>query len=206
MSSVRGIILDLGKVLVDFDHTIAARRIGPYAGKTPQEIFSLFFSSDLTGRFEAGKIGPEEFFAQVRQLLSLDMEYEAFLPIWNEIFFLSDHNRQVYALAQRLRGRYPLALLSNVNILHFQYLRQHFPVFDVFDHLLTSYEMGAVKPDPVLYLRAVEILRCAPPEVFYADDRPELVERAAALGIRAFVYAGPQRLREDLVSCGVLLE
>src|SRR4030042_11370 len=116
---IEAIIFDLGNVLIDFDHTIAAKKISAFTDKNPQEIFDLFFDSPLTGLFEEGKISPQEFFSEVKKTLNFKLDYAAFLPIWNEIFFLTEKNHAVYALAKTLRDRYKTALLSNINVLHF---------------------------------------------------------------------------------------
>jgi len=200
---IQAVIFDLGRVLLDFDHAIAARKISALSRKSPEEIYRLFFDSRLIQAFEAGKISPEDFFAEVKRMLSLSVGFGEFLPIWNEIFFLTDQNRQVYNLARRLRGRYRVALLSNVNCLHFEYVQKTFPIFDVFDFLLLSYELGHVKPDPQIYRRSLSIIGTKPEETFYVDDRPELIAQAQKLGLRAFVYQGIDQLKADLASCGI---
>ena len=40
---VKAIIFDLGKVLIDFDQTIAAKRIAKFTDQTVPEIFNFFF-------------------------------------------------------------------------------------------------------------------------------------------------------------------
>jgi putative hydrolase of the HAD superfamily len=200
---MRAIIFDLGRVVLDFDHTIAAQKIARLTDKTPEEIYGLFFDSRLIQSFEEGKISPEDFFGEVKRMLSLPMGFAEFLPIWNGIFFQTDQNRQVYTLARGLRGRYRTALLSNVNRLHFEYVHAAFPVFDAFDVLLLSYKLGCVKPDPEIYRRALSIIGTAPQETFYVDDRPELIAQAQELGLCAFVYQGVERLKTDLASCGI---
>lgn len=202
-SKIRAVIFDLGNVLVDFDHRIAAQRIASFTGKTPQEIFNLFFDSELTELFEEGRIAPEEFFFKVKEVLGARIKYEEFLPIWNEIFFLSEKNRGVYSLAKSLAKLHKVALLSNINILHYQYLKDKFPVFDIFSHIVTSYEIGFRKPKHHIYKKSIELLAVAPEDIFYTDDRPELVESARELGIRGFVFEGIDQLKEDLESLGI---
>lgn len=202
---IKAIIFDLGNVLVDFDHTIAAKKISPFCGKSPEEIFNLFFDSELTGLFEEGKISPDEFFSRVRTMLDLKLSYNEFLPIWNEIFFLSDKNHAVYKLIKNLRPGYKIALLSNINILHFGYLKNNFPVFDVFHNLLLSFELKLKKPDPLIYKKALDILNALPEETFYTDDRQELVEESRCLGIRGFVFKGIEQLNRDLSDSGIKL-
>ena len=200
---VKAVIFDLGNVLIDFDHTIAAKRISGFTDKTPQEIFNLFFDSELTALFEEGKISPLIFFSEVKKMLNSKLDYAQFLPIWNEIFFLSEKNQAVYSLAKLLRGRYKIALLSNINILHFDYLKKNFSVFDAFQNIVTSFEYGIRKPDPLIYKKALDLLEISPQNAFYTDDRPELIEKACTLGIRGFVFRGIEQLKRDLSGNGI---
>lgn len=202
---IKAVIFDLGNVLVDFDHNIAAKKISLLCGRSPREIFDFFFDSELTGLFEEGKILPEEFFFRVKAELNLKLGYNEFLPIWNEIFFLSDKNRTVYDLIKNLRSGYKIALLSNINILHFDYLKNNFPVFDVFHNLLLSFELKLKKPDPLIYKKALDILDVLAEEAFYTDDRQELVEQSRRLGICGFVFKGIEQLSKDLSASGIKL-
>jgi putative hydrolase of the HAD superfamily len=205
-NGLEAILFDLGNVLIDFDHRIAAKRISKFSDNSPDEVFNLFFDSKLTRLFEQGKIQPEDFFREVKKILHADIEYREFLPIWNEIFFLSDKNRQVYDLAKFLRKKYRLALLTNINILHFEYLKDEFGVFDAFDNILASCELGLTKPDPLIYKKTIDILDVSPGEAVYFDDRPELIESAAGLGIRSFLFHSVEQLKKDLFSCGIYTE
>jgi FMN phosphatase YigB (HAD superfamily) len=200
---VKAIVFDLGRVLVDFDHRLAAEKISQLTGKTPQQIFDLFFDSPLIQSFEQGKISPEDFFAQVSRMLGLRISFEQFLLIWNRIFFFTEENKAVYALGKSLKSKYRLALLSNINVLHFDYLKLNFPVFDIFQDIFASCQMGYIKPEPEIYCKAIASLGVLPEEIFYVDDRPELIAQAVKLGIRGFVFKGTGQLKIDLVSCGI---
>jgi putative hydrolase of the HAD superfamily len=204
--SIQAIIFDLGNVLIDFDHTIAAQKISRFTDKSPQEIFDLFFDSELTGLFEEGKILPQEFFLKVKEMLNLKLDYETFLPIWNEIFFLTDKNRAIYNIASTLKNRYKVALLSNINVLHFDYLKQNFPIFCAFHHIITSFEVGVRKPHPLIYQKTLELLEALPQNTFYTDDRPQLIEGAKELGIRSFWFQGENKLKEDFLSVGICID
>lgn len=201
---IESIIFDLGNVLVDFNHLIAAKRLFGLTDKSPDEIFAFFFDSDLTARFEEGKISPQDFFVNVKEALNLKLSYDQFLPIWNEIFFLSEKNKGVYDLALTLKKNYRVALLSNINTLHFAYLKENFPVFDAFHNIIASCELGLKKPDPMIYKKTLDILGASCGErVFYTDDRPELIESARRLGIRGFVFTDLGQLKKDLCSVGI---
>ncbi|MDD5566564.1 MAG: HAD family phosphatase [Candidatus Omnitrophica bacterium] len=202
-SGIKALLFDLGNVLVNFDHRIAVNKLSPLSGKSPDEIYSLFFDSELIQLFEEGKISPEDFFIQVTQALGISMPFARFLPIWNNIFFQTAENRLVYSLVRTLRAKYRVGLISNINPLHFEFLRQTTPIFDAFDFLVTSYAVGAVKPKPRIYQAALEAAGARAQESFYVDDRIELIHAARTLGMRAYVYKGFAQLALDLAECGI---
>lgn len=202
-NQIKAIIFDLGNVLVDFDHRIAARRISYFCDKTPEEIFNLFFDSPVTTLFEEGKITCAEFFSKVKETLNLNLNYETFVAIWNEIFFLTAKNRAVFSLAHTLKQHYKIVLLSNINILHFEYLKKYFPIFDIFDYVFTSFELGAVKPNPLVYHKVLKTLEALPGEILYTDDRKELVESAKALGIKSLHFRNVEQLKQDFINLGI---
>lgn len=205
--NIKAVIFDLGNVLVDFNHRIAAQRISRFTDKTADEIFNLFFDSELTGLFEEGKIAPQDFFLKIKETLNSKLDYNEFVPIWNDIFFLSQKNHNVYNLAKTLRNHYKLALLSNINILHFEYLQKKFPhLFDAFHHIITSYEVGLRKPHPLIYQKTLGALGVLADSVFYTDDRAELVEKAKDLGIRSFHFQDINKLKKDFLSVGINLD
>ena len=59
------VVFDLGKVLVDFDYGIAARKIAARARLSAREIQRLIAHSSLLFRLETGEINNEQFFGEV---------------------------------------------------------------------------------------------------------------------------------------------
>ncbi|MHB8155215.1 MAG: HAD family hydrolase [Candidatus Omnitrophota bacterium] len=200
---IKVVLFDLGRVLVDFDHLRSAERMAVFCSKTPRQIYDLFFESSATIAFEAGKITPEDFYLQVKQMLDLKLSYISFEPIWNDIFFLSAKNRSVFSLVNNLRANYKTAMLSNINILHHEYLKKNFPVFGVFDKVFLSFQLGFVKPDKEIYNLVIRELGVEPEEIFYTDDRKELVESAKSLGIRGCVFTNFEQLISELRCQGI---
>ena len=202
---VNGIIFDLGNVLLDFDHRIAVSRIKKFSDKSEKEIYELFFDSKATEIFEEGKILPVDFFSKVRQELGLKIGFEEFVPIWNEIFFFTEKNHAVYDLAGNLKNRYRIVLLSNINILHFEYIKKTFPILDAFHNIITSFEVKSRKPKNQIYEEALRVLNLPAQNVFYTDDRSELIDSARQLGIRGFIFSGVEKLKKDLFDNGVYI-
>jgi putative hydrolase of the HAD superfamily len=55
-----------------------------------------------------------------------------------------------------------------------------------------------------MYKRALDILGRPPERVLFIDDRPENVDGAAAVGLKAIRFEGAESLRQDLAELGVL--
>ena len=201
---IKVVLVDLGRVLVDFDHLRSASRMAAFCSKTPRQIYDLFFESPATLDFESGKITPQDFYLQVKECLDLKLSYDSFVPIWNDIFFLSLKNRSVFGLVNNLRVNYQTALLSNINILHYEYLVKNFPVFGVFDKIFLSFQLGLIKPDKEIYNLVMRELKVSAQEIFYIDDRPELVQSAKSLGILGRVFTNFNQLVQDLKEGGII--
>ena len=200
---IRAIIFDLGNVLINFDHRIASQKLSKFTDTPEDKIYDIFFDSELTGLFEEGKISTLQFFSKVKQILNLGIEFDEFLPIWNEIFFFDEKNLSVYNLASSLKNRYRIALLSNINISHFEYIKRTFPILDAFHNIITSFEIGFRKPNPEIYQKTLQAINSPAQDVFYTDDRLELVKAANQLGIRSFVFKGHEQLKTDLINSGI---
>lgn len=184
------VICDLGNVLINFDHTIAVKRILHHTPKKEGDIYNLFFDSPITKLYEEGKITEDEFFRRVKDSLELDIDYGSFLPIWNEIFFEAPLNIKMQDLIRIIKSSYKLVLVSNINKAHFEFLNKKFGIFSEFDKLILSYEAGFRKPAPEIYKLAMESVKVAPSRMFYVDDRRDLIEAGSKLGIKGMVFDG----------------
>jgi putative hydrolase of the HAD superfamily len=59
---------------------------------------------------------------------------------------------------------------------------------------LFSCRLGAIKPEPAIYLAALGALDAAPADVTFLDDRADNVSAARRAGIRACVFADPAQI------------
>ncbi|MBU3912308.1 MAG: HAD-IA family hydrolase [Candidatus Omnitrophica bacterium] len=182
------ILCDLGNVLINFDHRIAVRKILRYTPKNEEEIYSLFFDSSFTELYEEGKIDPAEFFRRVKKTIKLDLDYDEFFLIWNDIFFETPLNKKMQDFLKKVTSVYKLVMISNLNVTHFGFLKKQMDIFKEFDSLILSYETGCRKPAPEIYRAALASVRASSDKAFYIDDRQDLIEAASGLGIKGIVF------------------
>ncbi|MDP3209457.1 MAG: hydrolase [Rhodoglobus sp.] len=83
-----------------------------------------------------------------------------------------------------------ITLLTNNGPLISKHLRAIAPgLVDLFgDHLFTSSDYGARKPDPVVFERVLDAYDTVADDAFFADDMLVNVEGAASIGITAYHF------------------
>jgi len=201
---IKAVIFDLGNVLIGFDHTIAVKKILKHTPKKSRDIYDLFFDSDLTQEFEKGKTGTLEFFQQVKTALELKISYGEFLPIWNEIFFSKPESEN---FVSSLNSGIKLALLSNINQLHYEYIREEFSstigLFEP-DKIIPSFRTGFIKPDKEIYDLALKALDVPRESVVYVDDRLDLIEAALSYGIKSIQFKSAKELKQKFQDLGII--
>ena len=139
------IIFDLGRVLIDFDFHKVVRNLKRYSPLTKKEIYKFFQKTPLWDTFERGGIEPKDFFQQLSNELHLENRpLKDFTPLRNTIF---TEKHDTVSILQRLRGRYRIAALSNVNIMHWDHIVEMHDFMSWFDHPIASCNIGQRKPD-----------------------------------------------------------
>jgi FMN phosphatase YigB (HAD superfamily) len=198
---IKTVIFDLGKVIVPFDLRRGYEALRPHCPYPAEEIPRRISGTDLVRRFETGQVSPETFVEQLSELLGLCVDYYRFCELWSSIF-LPDPLLPESLLAG-LHRRHRLLLLSNTNAIHFEMIRQRYPLLGHFDDYVLSYEVGALKPSARIYEEAIGRAGCRPAECFFTDDIPLYVAAAKEAGMDAVVFESAGQIERELRARGV---
>jgi glucose-1-phosphatase len=198
---IKAVIFDLGRVIVPFDFHRGYRRLEALCGIPAAEIPARLVGSPLVADFESGKIAPRDFVGQFCSHLNVDIPYQDFCDIWSSIFLPDPLIPE--AMLEGIARNYRLVLLSNTNPIHFEMLAQTYPLLRHFHSYVLSYEVGAMKPLPLIYQRAIEAAGCQPGECFFTDDIETFVEAAKAQGIDAVQFQSAAQIEVELRKRGV---
>jgi putative hydrolase of the HAD superfamily len=201
------LLIDLGNVLVRFDHGRTLRAIFAAAGAAgisdPGSLRATLFGP-LEREFDAGRIDASTFFRRAERDAGLSaLPDEVWIPAWRDIFEPIPESLDLLA---RLRPGVRSCLVSNTNRLHWEGVRSVCDVASRVDALALSFEVGLVKPDPAFFRHSLDLLGVSPARAVFADDRPDFVEAARALGIDGVTVTGPAALEEGLRLRGLLRE
>jgi FMN phosphatase YigB (HAD superfamily) len=202
MNQSPAIIFDLGKVLVDFDYTIAARKIAARSSKAPADLHAFLGSSPLLVDYESGRLTRQEFYQAVGDAIGfadgLDEFGDSFADIFSEMPAMT-------ALHADLRERgHQTFIFSNTNDLAIEHIRRNFPFFANFDGYIFSYEVAGMKPQPEIYAAMEKMCGRRGADLIYLDDRAENIAAGAARGWRAILHETPEKTRAALTALGLV--
>jgi glucose-1-phosphatase len=194
------IVFDLGKVLVDFDYSIAARRIAARSTQPPENLATFLSSSPALIQFETGLINRQQFFDQVRNVTGFLGNIGEFGGMFADIF---TEISPMIELHTKLRRRgFKTYIFSNTNDLAIEHIRWNFPFFKNFDGYIFSYEVEAMKPDAPIYQALEKLTGKRGDEIIYIDDRAENVAGGAAQSWRTILHESPEKTRAALKMFG----
>jgi putative hydrolase of the HAD superfamily len=88
---------------------------------------------------------------------------------------------------------FPLTLLSNMPRELSRHVTKSFPSLSTFEYLIYSCDYGSIKPELAIYRNCLELLKVAPQDILYLDDRAENVEAAARLGMNSVLFDTVER-------------
>jgi FMN phosphatase YigB (HAD superfamily) len=202
MSTPAIVVFDLGKVLVDFDFSIAARRIAARSRKSPSEVQTLIEQSRFIIDYESGRLTRGEFYERVREATGYEGDPGEFGGFFADIFTAIPEMIELHAGLRR-RG-IPTWIFSNTNDLAIEHIRKDFPFFANFDGYIFSYEVGAMKPQATIYEELEERTGRRGPDILYLDDRAENVAGGAARGWQTILHETPKKSREIVEKLGLL--
>ena len=106
---------------------------------------------------------------------------------------------EVLGVLEQLRPRFQLAVISNFDG-RLRFILQHLGISNYFSYIFISSELGADKPDPEIFRRALKIMHLNADEVLHVGDDPESDwNAAAAAGLSVFRLNRPRNSLRDLL-------
>lgn len=200
---IRFIYFDLGRVLLDFTHERGFAQIASLTGVSDEEVRRALFDTGLSDRYDTGEVSTAEFHREFCELTKTSPTVEELAIAWSDIFELIP---ATITLATSLKSAgHRIGILSNTCEAHWEFAANRFRILgQIFDPVITSYEVGSMKPSRAIYDAAtVAVGNAKPDEIFFVDDRAENVEGAKQAGWQASLFQGALPLAAELERLGV---
>ena len=187
------IFFDLGNILVGLRAGEKLRALAKSSGQDLTAFCEKIWSHERAHDYERGQHGCEEYFS----LLAEDLDLSHAQPELREAFCDIFHPLpERVAVARRLAMRYPLGLISNTCAAHIRHLEAAYDFFPLFSPRIYSHEVGARKPHPDIYAKALAMAEAKPGGSLFIDDLAENLETPARQGWKT-IHLPP---KSDLVA------
>jgi len=186
MTPIRHLILDLGGVIFEINVPNAVKSFAALRGGKPEDIEFVedqMRHKEIWNDLERGKTTPDTFRAQLRDALQVEATDEELDHAWNSLCVgpILEYIPLLHQLAQS----YDLVLLSNTNGIHWKHLYESAKaLFEPFQHLFLSFEMGSRKPEKNIFEQTLAWKNWSPSECLFFDDTPANLATAAEIGIQ----------------------
>lgn len=152
--------------------------------------------SETNNRWDLGEIEDQEFYTWLMQTLDQPLSK---IPIMEKFvrddFYVHPH---MLAAIRDYHTRYTTVLLTNFPSHLHEFLRTVWNIDGTFDQVIASCDVKLLKPDPRMYLCALEQAGCQAQEAVFIDDRAVNVEGARSVGMHGIVFINPQQAIRDL--------
>jgi HAD superfamily hydrolase (TIGR01509 family) len=188
MDNISTIIFDLGGVIMDIDVKQTLRAFTGLGMKNIEAYFGHGFAASFFSDHESGRISDEEFLAEIKKLLSAEVNDAKVIDAWNALLLRFPAER--IDLLNQLKTRYRLFLYSNTNAIHYnkfsEIYRQAFPgsLEDHFEKAYYSHLLGHRKPEIGGFEQIIHENSLDPKQTLFVDDALMNVEGAIKAGLK----------------------
>ncbi len=199
----RFLYFDLGNVLLYFDHVRAARQMAEVAGVASELVWEVVYASGLFLRRETRELSDEAYYEIICDKIGCRPDAARLELAGCDIFRCN--LTMLPVIAQLKAAGFRLGMLSNTCSAHYEFFASgRFRMIpEAFEVVVTSFEVGVMKPDRQIYEIAAQRADVSPRELFFVDDMPTNVAGARDVGIDAVLYTDTPTLIRDLRARGV---
>ena len=181
MISVRGMIIDIGGVLVHDRLLDTATRWAGQLALSPAEMLAALYGGNDDAVL-VGRVSEDEWWEVVRSRLGTDTS-----ALRAELESVQTWHEDLVAVLREVKSVARTAILSNAWPSQRSRMAE-LELTDVVHELLLSCEIGYAKPSLNAFKIGLRRLGTAPEETLFIDDTAGHVEVAATLGIRGHVH------------------
>ena len=187
MGLVQAVIFDFGGVLMRTGDPAGRREWEARLGLSAGMLEHAIHGSDLWVKTQSGLVSPNDYWAQTAATLGAA---ESDIPLLRHDYFRDDHlDPGLMSFIATLRqAGYKVGLLSNDALTLETKLRDELAIYDAFDAVVISAQIGVMKPDERAYLAMTQALGVTPTEAVFIDDNAANIDGASRAGLWAIRY------------------
>jgi putative hydrolase of the HAD superfamily len=204
MTTVKAVLFDYGLVLSGPPDPAAWARLRTLTGLSEDILHREYWTHRHA--YDRGDLTAEAYWAKTAATAELPLTptlldglTDADTDFWGQL------NQPMVDWAQRLqRAGIRIGILSNMpDAMESGLLAKHGDWLNKFDHHTWSHALNLAKPEPAIYLHAVEGLNTPPANILFIDDRAENIAAALAIGMQAIQYTDHEAFLQEMTTRGL---
>lgn len=193
---IKGIIFDIGGVLVDVKIKSFFEHFVRQTGFSKEQLYSMIIMGGEWDRFEKGLITEEQLKVKIERDHGIKPELmDKMASNWRNTL---SPVKETIGIARKLKGRYKLFALSNVDKETTRLCFDRFDFYRHFDGVVLSWRVHMRKPEREIYEYTLKRMGLKPGEVVFIDNFPLNLPTVKRMGIHTILYRDPKQLRREL--------
>ena len=203
MPDIAWFIFDLGNTVIKLAYERVMENICKRATIDRDALVDLLESPGAYRDLERGAVSFEQFYDFLCDKSGYRGSLQDLRETWSDFFI--GPLPGIEDLLGRLRRKYRIAFLSNSNEVHAEVIPRKFAsLFERDDRLIFSHRFKTAKPDPDMFVRALEVIGALPSQAVFVDDLLENVLAARSVGITSYQFEDVFALERELRTDGLL--
>ena len=181
---MKNIIFDLGGVFLNLDKYASTRELSKLGLNKLLPAMRI-----INTQYQKGLISTSDFLNFYQNLFPKSTADEL-IKSWNAVIL--DFPLYRLEFLESLKGKHQLYLLSNINDLHLEYIKQQLGdslyqrFVSCFEKVYYSHEIHMAKPDKEIYQFVLQDSKLDPNETIFVDDLKENTDAAKTLGLHVW--------------------
>jgi HAD superfamily hydrolase (TIGR01509 family) len=199
---VEAIVSDVGGVIVRDDFKSFFAHFEAKIGMTGEAFYALTVGSEEWKLYNKDFITEEEVWRRLAPKLRVEGKVARELRQWRRMLVPIP---ETIHILERVRRRYPLYCLSNVDKATTYYLQERYRLYDIFAGTVLSWEAGVRKPEVDIFELVIRRFNVTPERALYIDDKEPYLIPARQVGFQTIPFQSPGDLEGKLLSHGVVI-
>ena len=179
--TIGAVVFDLGGVLAEVSGVAKMRELAGI--DSDDELWRRWLGCEWVRRFELGQCTPEAFGDGMVGEWQLPLTGPEFVALFGD--WVQQPSDGAEELVAETAEHVAVAMLSNMNAVHWERSVASWPLVKRFDHVFMSFQLGLIKPDVEVFGHVAEELAIDPQQILFLDDNIINVDGATAAGFRA---------------------
>jgi 2-haloacid dehalogenase len=201
--TVRAVVFDVGKVLIEWDVRHLYRKLIPDEAQR-ENFLARVATLEWHAQHDAGR----PFAETSAELIAEHPQERAWIEAWGDRWLetIPGHIKGMPEIVADLAAKnVPLFAITNFSGEFWKpFVEREAALFAPFRDIVVSGDEKLVKPDPAIYRLALERFGLAPGEGLFIDDSLPNVRGAEENGFVGHHFVDPPTLRADLTTRGLL--